>query len=269
MAGFSLFTDLISPTKYGMPDYTAVDPSQIQLDTQAGNAASFQAAKGLATDYNAFMRQQQQQALEQGIPGYSNIAKQLSGNFQSQLKGELSSSDLAATQRNSAAKALGLGVAGSPFGAALTARDIGLRQYQVQQNAQAQAPGYLQTMRGLTAAPMYDFSNVFLSPQQRVQYAFQNNANQWQVANAKAQMAAQPEPWMKALAGFGDSILTGAASYATMGGFGGFGGGSMGGGGGGGMFGNLGVGSPMNFGGYGNSNFNMGDAAAMNYYLGR
>lgn len=222
--GFSFFTDLITPTSYEIPSLPTVDPSQVQLDTQKGNAASFDAAKGLATDFNAFMRQQQQQALEQGIPGYQNIASQFSTNLQSGLKGELSASDLAATQRSSASRALGLGVAGSQFGSALTARDIGLRQYQVQQNAQAQAPGFLQTMAGLTAAPKYDFSNVFLSPQQRIQTAFENNANQWTVQNLKNQMAVQPEPWMKALAGLGDysanrdmGFLTSAAGSAASG----------------------------------------------------
>lgn len=226
MASFSIFNDLITPTKYNLPSFPVIDPSQVQLDTQKGNAASFDAAKSLATDFNSFMRQQQQQALEQGIPGYSKIANQLSNNLQSGLNGELSSSDLAATQRASAARSLGLGVAGSPFGAALSARDIGLRQYQVQQNAQQQAPGYLNTIRGLTASPTFDFSNVFLSPQQRVETSFRNAANQWQIQNSKAQMDAQPAPWMKALAGFGDSLLTAAGSYATMGGFGGGGGGT-------------------------------------------
>lgn len=230
--GFSLFTDLLMPTKYEVPDWRNIDPTQVQLDTIKGNVASLDAAKGLASDFNDFMRQQLQKANEAGVPGFSAITSQLSKNLQSQLGGQLGLSDLAATQRRSAASALAGGVAGSPFGAALTARDIGLRQYQVQQAAQAQAPGYLSTVAGLTRAPMFDFSSVFMTPQQRIDNMFKNQQAQWNVQNLKNQLAVQPEPWQKALAGFGDSLVNAATSYFTMGGgLGGMGGGGFGGGG--------------------------------------
>lgn len=253
MAGFSLFSDLINPTKYDVPDAPQLDITQNQLDTTAGNAASFEAAKKLASDYNDFFRQQVSKSLESGVPGFKSISEQLSKNLQAQLGGELSLSDAAASQRSSAARALGLGIGGSQAGAALTARDLGLSQFQIQQNAQAQAPGYLSTMANLTRAPMYDFSNVFLSPMQRAQLSWQNMSTKWNVQNLQNQMAVQPEPWQKALAGFGDSLLTAAASYATMGGFGGIGGGG----------GNsLGYSNPsMN-----NTDFNYGDQWTINRY---
>lgn len=216
--GFSFFTDLITPTKYSIPSAPNIDINQNQLDTTAGNVAAFDKAKQLASDYNDFMRQQVSKALEAGVPGYKSIAEQLASNFGAQLRGELSTSDAAASQRSSAARALGLGIAGSQAGAALTARDLGLRQYQVQQNAQAQAPAYLSTMAGLTRAPMYDFSNVFLNPMQRAQLSWQNQTANWNVQNLKNQMDVQPEPWMKATAGLGDSIVNAVASYYTMGG---------------------------------------------------
>lgn len=225
MAGFSLFTDLISPTKYRVPSFPEINPSDEQLNTITGNIAAFDKSKQLASQFNDYMRQQTQQALKQGIPGYENITRQLAGNIESGLRGELSMSDAAATQRQSAARSLGLGVAGSGVGGNLSVRDLGLRQMDVQNRAAAQAQGYLGTMKSLTAAPMFDFSNVFLSPQQRIETAFRNASNQWQISNLKNQMAAQPEPWQKALAGFGDSVVNAAASYFTMGGFGGMGGG--------------------------------------------
>lgn len=217
MAGFSLFTDLISPTKYSVPDAPQVDITGEQLATQAGNAATFDAAKGLAGSYNDFMRQQVAKSLQAGVPGYADLSSTLASNLAAQLRGELTSSDAAATQRSSAAAALGQGIAGSPAGAAFSARNLGLRQYQVQQGAQAQTPGYLNTMAGLTRAPMYDFSNVFMSPMQRINVSQWNKTNQFNVQSLKNQMAVQPAPWMKALAGFGDSLLTAAGSYATMG----------------------------------------------------
>lgn len=223
--GFSFFTDLITPTKFDVPSFPTIDPSQEQQNTITGNIAAFDKSKKLASDFNAYMRAQTQQALKQGIPGYENITRQMSGNIESGLRGELSLSDAAATQRQSAARSLGLGVAGSGVGGNLSVRDLGMRQYQVQQQAQANAGSYLGTMKSLTAAPMFDFSNVFLSPQQRIETAFRNASNQWNIQNLKNQMAVQPEPWMKATAGLGDSLVNAAASYFTMGGSGLMGGG--------------------------------------------
>jgi hypothetical protein len=204
---YSVFSDLINPTKYGVPNAPTVDPSQNQLDTVTGNAATFDASKSLANSYNDFMRAQVAKSLKEGVPGYSDLTGTLATNLAAQLRGELTGSDLAATQRSSAAAALGQGIGGSPAGAAFSARNLGLRQYQVQQNAQAQTPGYLGTMKALTNAPMYDFTNSFLTPQQRFGQSMTNSQNQWNVQNLKNQMKVQPDPWMKSLAGYGDSVL--------------------------------------------------------------
>lgn len=205
--GFSFFSDLITPTKYSVADAPQIDITQEQIDTAKGNEATFDAAKGLATSYNDFMRDQVAKSLKEGVPGYSDLTGTLASNLAAQLRGELTGSDLAATQRSSAAAALGQGIGGSPAGAAFSARNLGLRQYQVQQNAQAQTPGYLQTMAGLTKAPMFDFSSVFMSPQQRIGVSQWNKTSQWNVQNLKSQMDAQPEPWMRAMAGLGDSAM--------------------------------------------------------------
>lgn len=238
MAGFSLFTDLISPTSYKVPDAPQIDINQEIAANNATNYTSFQQSKQLATDYNAFMREQVAKSLKD-IPGFADLSSTLAKNLAAQLRGELSTSDAASVQRSSAARALGLGIAGSPAGAALTARDLGLTQYQVQQGAQAQTPGYLTSMRNLTAAPQFDFSSVFMTPAQRIQVSQWNKTNQFNVQNLRNQMAVQPEPWMKALAGFGDSLLTAAGSYFTMGGFGGTGGGGAN------NLGNLGLSNPQ------------------------
>lgn len=225
--GFSVFTDLITPTKYRIPDAPNVNIDQELLDTAKGNAASFSAAKGLATDYNDFMRAEVAKSLS-SIPGYADLSSTLAKNLAAQLRGELTASDAAATQRSSAAAALGLGIAGSPAGAAFTARNLGLRQYEVQQRAQAATPGYLGAMKNITGAPMFDFSNVFLTPAQRISVSQWNKVNAYNRQSLKNQMDVQPEPWMKSLAGFGDSILDTVASYYTggMGGPGGSGGGA-------------------------------------------
>lgn len=268
MAGFSLFSDLINPTSYQVPDWQAIDPTVMQQQAVAGNLATFGGASQLASQYNDFMRSQLARANQAAIPGFAGITNAIAQNIQAGLQGQLTSSDLAAQQRMSGAAGLGaVGGGGGPqsgFSQFLTARDIGATQQALKTQAQAQAQGFLPMMAGLARGPMYDPAQMFFSPQQRMAAAFQNQSNQWNVQNLKNQLAVQPAPWEKALAGFGDSLLTAAGSYLTMG-TGNFSSPSSGGGG---MFGDMGMGAPRNFGGFGNPQFNMGDQAAINYYLG-
>lgn len=238
--GFSFFSDLINPTKYDVPAAPQVDAGLEQKNAVQGNLATFDVAKELASKYNDFMAQQVSQRLATNQPYFAGLEKQIAGNYASQLGGQLSMSDAAASQRSSMGKALGLGIGGSPAGGALALRNLGLTQYGVQQQAQAGAAGFMGQMAQIKQAPMFDFSNVFLSPAQRIQTAQWNATNQWNVQNLQNQMKVQPDPWMKATAGLGDSVLTAAAAYYTMGAS------SMGGGGGsGGSGGGFNVGQAM------------------------
>lgn len=268
MAGFSLFTDLISPTKYSVPDAATVDIDQEQLANVRSNASTFEAAKQLAQQYNDFMAEQVSNRLKANFPQFEGLQTAGADVIAKRLAGVLSTSDAAGVQRRSAARGLGLGVAGSPAGGALTLRDLGIAQYQAQTQGLNDLGNFTQTVLGAKNAPLFDFSNVFMTPQQRIATQFQNKTNQWNVQNLRNQMAVQPEPWMKALAGFGDSLLTAAGSYFTMGGFGG------GGGGGSPSRSNFTVGDYMQqsrmdaeaSGGWNSPNFNTGDAQALAQY---
>lgn len=224
--GFSLFTDLITPTKYKIPDAATVDLSGEQLANVESNAASFEAAKGLAEQFNTFMQSQVSKRLRENVHEFEGFQAQASANIAKRLRGELSLGDVAAKQRSSVAGTLGRGTAGSPAGTATVLRDLGLLQYGEQKSAEAALPGYLSAIVGLKNAPLFDFSNVFMSPAQRIQFQFENKSRAWNVQNLKNQMKVQPEPWQKAVAGFGDSVLDAVAAYYTMGAS------SMGGGGG-------------------------------------
>lgn len=219
MAGFSVFSDLINPTKYNVPNAPYVDPGAAQLDTIAGNTSAFAGAKDLAASYNDFMAQQQAKQLKTSMPWLQGLETQGAQTIADRLAGKLSTSDAAAAQRSSAARALGLG---TNVGAT-TLRDLGLTQYQAQSSGLAALPGFAQSSAAIHRTPLFDFSNVFLNPAQRWQMNYQNATNQWNVQNLKAQMAAQPDPWMKSLAGLGDSLLTTAGGAFTMGYFGGMG----------------------------------------------
>lgn len=200
------FLDLITPTSYKIPQAPTVDITGEQTANAQANLASFSAAKDLANQYNDFMAQSVEKRLKSSMPYLAGLESQAADVYSKQLRGELSLSDQAASQRRSAARGLGLGISGSPAGSALTLRDLGLTQYGVQQGAQASMPGFAATMAGIHKAPMFDFSNVFMSPQERISAQFRNKENTWNVQNLKNQMAAQPEPWMRALAGQGDAL---------------------------------------------------------------
>lgn len=205
--GFSFFSDLITPTKYSVPTAPTVDLTGEQKANAESNTASFKAAKELAQQFNDFMSQQVQARLKQNMPYMQGLEDQAAANYAKQLRGEISDSDAASAQRRSAARALGSGMNVG----ALTARDLGLTQFQVQNQAQQGVTGFLGGMAQLKNAPLFDFSNIFMSPSQRIGYQFQNKENDWKVQNMKNQMAVQPEPWMRALAGLGDSLT----NYAT------------------------------------------------------
>lgn len=213
--GFSLFTDLVTPTKYDIPDAPQLDINQELMDNNADNLASFEGAKELASKFNDFSSNELMRRLREAVPEFAGLQKQMASNLAAQLRGELTQSDLASAQREGAAGALGRGLSGQA-GAAFNAYNVGKRQFEIQQSAQAQTPEWLRTVTSLTRAPMYDFSNVFMTPMQRASLSWQNKTTAWNVQNMKNQMAVQPDPWMKSLAGFGDSLLTAAASAYGM-----------------------------------------------------
>ena len=195
-----------------MPDAVNVDPTQNQLDTVSGNTASFSAAKDLAQQYNDFMANQVAARLKKNFPQFEGLQDAGAQDIADLLAGKLSTSDAAASQRSSAARALGVG--GNV--AATTLADLGISQQRARLAGLSALPSFTSTVLGAKAAPMFDFSNVFLSPQQRWQQTYTNKVNAWNVQNLRNQMAVQPAPWAKALAGFGDSLLTAAASAYGM-----------------------------------------------------
>lgn len=226
----TFFEDILKE-KPKVPTWQDIDPSKIQLDTLTGNAATFDAAKALASQYNDFAAKEMEKRLAQTQPYFAGLESQTADLFSQKLKGQLSLSDAAASQRSSAANALGLGIAGSPAGGALTLRDLGLKQYQVQSDAMAQLPSFLGSMAQIKRAPMFDIASMFLNPAQRWQMAFQNQENKWNQQWLSNQIDAMPSGLAWAFAKQGDEDIT-LAKQAAVGMFGG--GMGMGGGGGGG-----------------------------------
>lgn len=184
-----------------MPNAPTLDATQNQLETTQGNAATFDAAKELAAKYDEFMAQQ----FSKAFPQFQALQSEGGDAIAKMLRGELSTGDVAASQRSSAARALGLGTSGSDFGKGLSIYDLGRTQQQVQAQGLAALPGYTSTVAGTKR--LFDPSTMFLNPVQRFQQSMINQENQWNVANLRNQMAVQPSPWEKALAGLGDTAM--------------------------------------------------------------
>lgn len=220
MGGFSFFSDLINPTKYNIPDWQDVNAGQIQQQTVSDNLATFQGAKSLATDYNDYMQNQVAAALKKAIPEFDVLQNQMAKNISAKLTGQLTDAQKKAFEgeswRASNAAARRLGIAGSPAAFNMGTRDLGLKYGQQEAQGEAAWAPFVSTVASLKRAPMFDFSSVFMTPQQRVNVALQNQENRWNVANLKAQQEAQPAPWMKALAGLGDTAATFGAAYGVM-----------------------------------------------------
>ncbi len=198
---FSIFSDLIQPTKYEVPNAPQLDATQNQLETTQGNAATFAAAKELASQYDDFMAQQ----FKKAFPQFQGLQESGGDAIAKMLRGELSTGDVAASQRSSAARALGLGTSGSDFGKGLSIYDLGRTQQQQVSQGLAALPGYTAAVQGTKR--LFDPSTMFLNPVQRFQQSMINQQNQWNVSNLRNQMAVQPSPGEKALAGFGDTMM--------------------------------------------------------------
>lgn len=219
--GFSFFSDLITPKGYEVPNWQNTDVTGIQQETVGGNLATLEWSKKLATDYNEFMQNQVAVALKRALPEEGGLQTQMAKNIAAKLKGQIPQDVREARLRGSNAKARAGGYAGGPgtMGYNLGTRDLGLTSLEMEnQGEQAWAP-FVTTVANLYQAPMFDPKSMFFSPQQRVAISMQDKQNQWNAQNLRNQMAAQPEPWMKAFAGLGDTAMNFAGAYLTMGGW--------------------------------------------------
>lgn len=214
-----------------VPPYTAVDPTKVQADTIAGNLQNLPGAEDLAARTNAFNLGQLRQMLEKAVPGYASMTAQQSNILQQQLRGEIPTDVSGQVQRNAAAQAVGGGYGGSGLHRNLVARDLGLTSLDITNRAVDSATRWMSATASLAVPSLMSAQSMFLSPQQRIAYAFQNTENQFQRDWMNAQIEALPDPAMAAL---GDAFIQdeeeikkAIKTIASM-----YGGGGLGGGGG-------------------------------------
>lgn len=212
--------------KVEVPNLPELDPGQIQLDTATGNQSAFNAFRQFASSINSFQVDEQRRAAFAATPSLG-AATTLLDSF---LAGNLPSSEVAASQRASAARSFGLGVQGSGVGRNLEARDLGLGQLQLQQAGLAALPGIAQFTQPRS---LFDPTSLFFTPQQRLQFAYEDRGTRFNRNLLAAQIKASPDPGRAAL---GQAIINEEEQIASLVGAGAgaaaAGGGGEGGGGG-------------------------------------
>lgn len=198
-----------------VPTLQPVNPTAVQQQTLADNAALLPQAQQLGSQVNAYNVQEQlgmlSKVLEFIAPGQLQKAQ---GIVNSQLSGEVPPDVAAAVQRRAAAQSLlgGFG-GGSGIGRNLSLRDFGLTSLGVQQQGLAN----FSSLASLAPRPQaFDVTSMFFSPQQRLQAAFQERNSQFQRNLLAEQVAAAPDPATAALGREIDRFFNTAASIGTM-----------------------------------------------------
>lgn len=239
-----LFGDLVKgalggfPTIPDAPEAPFVDPSQVQVDTIAGNQRALPALMELGEGINAYNLQQRAKALG-SVPQFNEIAQQGSENLLSELRGELPDDVVNQVQRRSNATAYAGGYGGSPMADNLIARDLGLTSLDLSTRARASAPNWLGSLYSMLVPPQFDVQSGFVSPGQGIASEQWNETNRFNRDWLQEQLDSIPDPEQAAIAN-GVGQITDLAAMAALGWAGGAVGGMLGGAGGAVMGGQMG-----------------------------
>lgn len=136
------------------------------------------------------------------LPGFSGMQAQATKNTQSLLRGQLPADVVQNIREASAAAALRSGTSGSTFGYTYTPRSIGLTSLGLQQQGQQQ----FQSMAAQFKAPLFDYTNLFVNPMQRMAAQQWNESNRYQQQWAKNQIKAMPSPLGNAFMSFANNL---------------------------------------------------------------
>jgi hypothetical protein len=208
----SLIGGLLSKgSKPKVPAFKPIDFEAEQKQAIQQNIASLESATDLAKKTTAAEQSQLESQLRRAIPGYDQLIQQASQNIGAALRGQVSPEASAQVQRSTAGRALSGGFgAGSGFGRALTARDLGLTAMQLQNQGLAQAQNFIQQQRSFGMVQPFSVSSMFITPSQRINALAQQNQQQYNRDLQAAQVAAMPDPTMAAIGG----ALSSAGGFA-------------------------------------------------------
>ena len=200
IGGTSLLGGLLSKgSKPKIPELKPIDFAAEQRQAIQQNIASLEPATELAQKTTAAEQSQLEAQLRRAIPGYDQLVKQAGANIGAALRGEISPEVSAQVQRSTAGRALSGGFgAGSGFGRALTARDLGLTGMQIQNQGLAQAQNFIQQQRAFGMVQPFSVSSMFITPAQRIGAIQEQQARMYGRDLTAAQVAAAPSPMQQA-----------------------------------------------------------------------
>lgn len=220
-------------SKPKIPSLPQIDPTKVQQQSVEGNLANFGNAAALGAQVNEWNSAQSIASLKRALdfvaPGMLNQAQNITS---AQLRGELPADIESSVMRSNAGRAFAGGFGGSGLSAGMGLRSLGLTSLQMQQQGLANFSS-LSSM--VPQSPLFDISSMFFTPQQRLQFAFQDRQAHFERNLMDAQVEAAPDPAKAALGREIDRFFNTAAQFGMMaagGAMGGGGGGMMGGGGG-------------------------------------
>ena len=183
----------------------------------SGNNAILPVAEQLASSVNTFNRDELMKQLRAAIPGYDAIVSGQSNLVQSQLKGEIPKDVQDAISRRASERNLFQGTSGSQFGRNLEARDLGLTSMDITNRGFANAMSFLQSTKAMTAAPTFDVSSMFMTPQQRLAIKQNEQAMRINAAVGAASAPTGADVWSSMLTGVGGTALGMGTMAAFMG----------------------------------------------------
>jgi hypothetical protein len=175
-----------------VPQLGTVSPEDVQAKTITGNAAALPGAEALASQANQFSQEELAKALNFFQPG---ALAQANKNIGAELRGELDPQDTQSLISSAVAAGYGKGFGGSfgnpgGIGGNLSLRSLGLGVEQQKQRGFADFLNLAQT----TKTPQFDFSSMFYTPAQRLNFEENRAEQQFNRDWLQAQISAAPNP---------------------------------------------------------------------------
>lgn len=194
----------------------AVDPTAVQAETIRGNVANSPEIEALLRRANSFTQGQNLSLLNQAIPGYDQIASNLSNQALQasanpyELPKEFSDN----LARQAAERGINTGVRGQANDFSLL-RDFGVNSLQYGQQQIQSSQNILQTLAGLAKVNPLSPLSMYIQPGQALQGAYQQQSADQAAMNAQqaAANAKAAAPW--------DALAAGVGTFAGMYGAGG------------------------------------------------
>lgn len=181
-----------------VPDAPDIDAGAVQKQTVKDNLAVLPDIQNIAAKQNTFNQGELDRLMEMAMPGTRSIRETATNLVGSQLRGEIPTDVQNQVQNNAAARAISGGFGGSGMHGNLVARDLGLTSMDIQKQGMNSAAAWMQMAKSSTA-PLFDGTSMFLTPQQRTQYAFANRDFRMNRDWMAAQVAAMPDPTRAAI----------------------------------------------------------------------